>query len=101
MISFDEYRDSLSGTAPPDGLDPAQLALWWAGKGEWDQAHRVAQDQESDKACDWVHAYLHRVEGDLSNAGYWYRRAGRPVATEPTGDEWTAIARTLATDTQR
>ena len=87
MISLDDYRDSLSAATPPDGLDPAQQALWWAGKGEWDQAHRVAQDQERDQRCDWVHAYLHRVEGDMSNASYWYRRAGQPIATGPVTDE--------------
>jgi hypothetical protein len=73
----------------------ALQALWWAGKGDWERAHQCAQQQEGDPACDWVHAYLHRVEGDLGNAGYWYRRAGKPAATGPLAAEWDAIAATL------
>jgi hypothetical protein len=83
-----------AATAPPDGADLALQALWWVGKGDWDRAHALAMQGE-DADCAWVHAYLHRVEGDLSNAGYWYRRAGRPVATEPFDAEWAEIARVL------
>ena len=54
---------------------PPLAALWWAAKGNWDEAHKIVQDEETADAA-WVHAYLHRVEGDLGNAGYWYRRAG-------------------------
>ena len=61
----------------------ALLALWHAARGEWDAAHAIAQQQEGDPSHDWVHAHLHRVEGDLGNAGYWYRRAGKPM---PKGD---------------
>ena len=92
MISPERLWDSLSDAAPPDGLDLALQALWWAGKGDWDRAHGCAQQHEGDRACDWVHAYLHRVEGDLPNAGYWYRRAGQPVATGSLDSEWQAIA---------
>ena len=66
------------------------LALWWAGKGEWDQAHEIAQEIDA-RDGSWVHAYLHRVEGDASNAGYWYRRAGRPAASGEPRAEWEAI----------
>ena len=52
-------------------------ALWWAKKGDWDKAHRLVMDEQSAEAA-WVHAYLHRVEGDLGNAGYWYRQAHKP-----------------------
>ena len=58
------------------GPDAPLAALWWAAKGEWDKAHEIVQD-EDDADAAWVHAYLHRVEGDLGNAGYWYRRAGK------------------------
>ncbi len=95
MISLDDYHRSLADAAPPTGLDLAQQALWWVGKGEWDRAHECAQQHEGEPRCDWVHAHLHRVEGDLPNAGYWYRRAGKPVATGPTADEWSAIAQSL------
>ncbi|MEM7025119.1 MAG: hypothetical protein AAF637_21415, partial [Pseudomonadota bacterium] len=69
-------------------------AMWRDAKGEWDAAHGLAQAQD-DADGAWVHAYLHRVEGDLANAGYWYRRAGKPVCQEPLGDEWTTIVGAL------
>ncbi len=63
------------------------LALWWDAKGEWEQAHAVAQEVEGADGA-WVHAYLHRKEGDLGNASYWYRRAGRPMERGSTRAEW-------------
>ncbi len=94
-MTLDRYRHSLSGATPPENLDLALQALWWASKGDWDRAHGCAQQREGDPDCDWVHAHLHRVEGDSSNAAYWYRRAGQPVATTPLGEEWAAIAAAL------
>ncbi len=88
-------RATLSSDTPPDGLAPALAALWWAGKGEWDKAHALVQDDEGRDAA-WVHAHLHRVEGDLPNAAYWYRRAARPLETGPLDAEWDAIAAALA-----
>ncbi len=64
------FRASLSASHPPAGLPPALEALWWAGKGVWERAHALVQDEPGAEAA-WVHAYLHRVEGDLANAGYW------------------------------
>ncbi len=72
------------------GWRGAMLALWWDGRGEWERAHEVAQEVEGREGA-WVHAYLHRKEGDLGNAGYWYRRAGRPVATGDLRGEWEAM----------
>ena len=69
---------SLTETRPPQGLTPALSALWWCAKGDWEAAHGLAQDDAS-RAGSWVHAHLHRVEGDLGNAAYWYARAQRPV----------------------
>jgi hypothetical protein len=85
---------SLSKAAPPDHLAPTVQALWWAAKGDWDKAHKIVQDDESREAA-WVHAYLHRVEGDLPNARYWYRTAGKPVATGTLDEEWNAIVAEL------
>ena len=85
-----EFRASLSGAAPAPGLDAPLAALWWAAKGDWDAAHKIVQD-EGDVSSAWVHAYLHRVEGDLSNAGYWYRQAGQPVAKDSLEAEWERI----------
>jgi hypothetical protein len=87
---------SVSKAAPPAGLVPIVQALWWAAKGDWDRAHKIVQDDESCEAA-WVHAYLHRVEGDLPNARYWYRTADKPVAAGALEDEWTAIAAALLT----
>ena len=89
-----EFRASLSDTAPLPGLEPSLTALWWAAKGQWDDAHKIVQD-ESDANSAWVHAYLHRVEGDLGNAGYWYRRAGKPVASGPVEAEWDKVVSAL------
>ena len=89
-----DFRASLAGAAPAPELDAPLAALWWAAKGDWDRAHKLVQDEPTADAA-WVHAYLHRVEGDLGNAGYWYRRAGRPVATDAVEAEWERIAATL------
>ena len=75
----------------PDGLSGPLAALWHAARGEWDKAHQLVMDDESKHAA-WVHAHLHRIEGDQSNAEYWYRRAGQPVSDAPHDDEWSAIA---------
>ena len=88
------YKRSLSKFQPPDGLSPALAGLWWAAKDNWRKAHKLVMDEESAE-CAWVHAYLHRVEGDLDNARYWYRRAHRTPATGALPDEWDAIAAAL------
>ncbi len=90
-MTVDSFRASLSSSAPPTGASLAEQALWWAGNGEWDRAHACAQQGEGERFCDLVHAHLHRVEGDLVNARYWYRRAGRDIPTASLPDEWTAI----------
>jgi hypothetical protein len=93
-MTLAEFERTLSKSKPPAGLAPALVALWWAGKDNWDTAHRIVMD-ESGKDCAWIHAYLHRVEGDLGNAGYWYRLAERPVPKRPHAVEWKAIVQTL------
>ena len=92
MVSL---KASLSDAAPAPSLRPELAALWWAAKGDWDAAHKIVQD-ESGKDAAWVHAYLHRVEGDLGNAGYWYRQAGQPVAKESLQAEWDRIVAALS-----
>ena len=88
------FKRSLSGKKPPGGLAPALAALWWAGKESWDKAHDIVMS-EAGADCAWVHAYLHRVEGDRDNARYWYRQARREPATGELASEWTAIAAAL------
>jgi len=88
------FRQSLSSHMPPAGLSAALTGLWWQGRGDWEAAHRAVQDAD-DRDSAWVHAHLHRVEGDPGNAGYWYRRAGRPAASGDLATEWAEIAATL------
>ena len=92
-MTDDEFRASLPNTTPPAAISPALEALWYAAKGDWNKAHDITQPGGPE--LDWVHAYLHRVEGDLGNAGYWYRRAGKPVASVPLDEEWAALVRTF------
>jgi hypothetical protein len=94
MMTLPEFKKSLAKNKPPVGLAPALAALWWAGKEEWGKAHGIVMD-EGGKDCAWVHAYLHRVEGDLGNARYWYRQAQRAVSSKPLAAEWDVIAETL------
>jgi hypothetical protein len=89
-----DFKASLSDAAPAPDLAPTLAAMWWAAKGDWDKAHSIAQDEETSEGA-WVHAYLHRVEGDLGNAGYWYRQAGKPAASGPLEAEWDQIVQSL------
>jgi hypothetical protein len=93
-MRFAEFKAALTDKAPPPGLEPAVEALWYAANGFWERAHAAAQKRE-DASGAWVHAYLHRLEGDEENARYWYGRAGRPVATAPPAVEWEEIAKAL------
>jgi hypothetical protein len=93
-VTLSELKITLAKSAPPNGLAPPLQALWWAEKGDWDKAHRLVQD-ERDRDAAWVHAYLHRAEGDRPNADYWYRQARRPVAKGALEAEWDAIVETL------
>jgi hypothetical protein len=89
-----EFQTSLTVKSAPRGIAPALAALWWARKGDWDKAHKIVMDESSRDAA-WVHAYLHRVEGDAGNAAYWYREAKKPVATASLDREWEAIVAAL------
>ena len=93
-MTFEEFKQSLDGSQPPEGLNILLHALWQDAKGNWDAAHTLAQDENSKRGA-WIHAYLHRKEGDLSNAAYWYRLAGRPVSHKSLDDEWQEIAHEL------
>lgn len=88
------FTESLAAEAPPQGLSLALQALWYDAKGDWHTAHARAQDQE-DQIGSWVHAYLHRKEGDDANAAYWYRRANKPVSTASLESEWESITQAL------
>jgi hypothetical protein len=95
MMTETAFRQSLSEAVPPADTSLALQALWWAGKGDWPRAHGCAQQGEGNPDCDRVHAHLHRQEGDLANARYWYRRAGHPFAETTLQSEWDEIAHAL------
>ena len=95
-MTLQEFRATLAQAAAPAALSQPLLALWHDARGDWDAAHRVAQDIDGADGA-WIHAYLHRKEGDPGNAGYWYRRAGRPPATGSLDTEWETIASALLT----
>ena len=88
------FRESLGQPAAPAGLSLALQALWHDARGDWTRAHEIAQNIETPVGA-WIHAYLHRKEGDLGNAAYWYRRASKPVATGTLEDEWEEMVREL------
>jgi hypothetical protein len=90
-MDLTEFRASTAAGEPPAGLSLPLQTLWWEAKGDWQRAHACAQEDHSPSGAI-VHAYLHRVEGDLANARGWYSRAGRPQATCALLEEWSALA---------
>ena len=94
-MNFSTFNESLSQTEPPVNLSIPLKALWYDAKGDWHAAHDLINDLE-DKTSATVHAYLHRKEGDIGNAGYWYRKAGEPVSTLSLQDEWTELTKALS-----
>lgn len=93
-MKFEEFKASMSEALPPKGITASLAALWYAGKGDWEQAHAIAQDVPTREGS-WVHAYLHRVEGDQWNANYWYNRAGRSMPALSLEQEWAEIVQSL------
>lgn len=93
-MTLSEFKQITARQEAPAGLSAALLALWYDARGNWDLAHETAQSI-SDRVGAWIHAYLHRKEGDLANAGYWYRRAERPEAHDDLNAEWERIATTV------
>jgi hypothetical protein len=85
-----EFLETLKSDSPPSGLEPPVAALWWDAKGDWSKAHDLVDELESTDGMA-VHAYLHRKEGALSNADYWYARAGRTFHHPELQDEWNAL----------
>ncbi len=93
-MNFESFQSSLSANTPPASLNAYLQALWYDGKNDWDRAHTIIQDME-DKNAAWIHAYLHRKEGDNNNAGYWYKRAGKPIPEYSLENEWKEIVSAL------
>ncbi|MEM1137722.1 MAG: hypothetical protein AAGI07_17925 [Bacteroidota bacterium] len=94
MEKIDLFKISLNEKNAPLSLSAALKALWYDAKGNWDAAHELAQEEEGF-AGNWVHAYLHRKEGDHFNASYWYSRANRPVCKLSLEEEWESLVKAL------
>ena len=92
-MTLDEFKATLEAPGPPDVAAPLR-ALWHDGRGDWEAAHTIAQDIDNPTGA-WIHAYLHRKEGDLGNAAYWYQRAHQPVASDSLDQEWQRIVTAL------
>ena len=90
-MTFQEFRSTLKDTNPPAEIHQNLLALWHDANDNWDKAHDIVQIT-SGYDGDWIHAYLHRKEGDLSNASYWYSRIGRSRPSISLEEEWEELA---------
>ncbi len=93
-MTLQEFKASLNSAQPPQGISKVLEAMWYEGKGDWEASHNIAQDIHS-KEGSWIHAYLHRKEGDEGNAAYWYARAGRKMPSVNLGEEWDNICQEL------
>ena len=94
MKTLQEFKESLSQTESPPALSDYLLALWYDGRGDWKRSHEIIQDIE-DTTAAWIHAYLHRKEGDIGNADYGYRHAGKSMPDYSLQQEWENIVRAL------
>ena len=99
-MTVEEFRASLRGEVPPDGLTVPLAALWWDEKGDWTVAHGLVDELETLDGMA-VHAYLHRKGGEASNADYWYERAGRRFHRVALEDEWAALVEGLAGEPEK
>ncbi|GEP96222.1 hypothetical protein [Chitinophaga cymbidii] len=93
-MTFAAFKETLKNDQPPAGLRPVLEAMWWDGKGDWDRSHDIAQEVHSAEGS-WVHAYLHRKEGDRGNAAYWYARAGKSMPGGSLEAEWEQVVTVL------
>ncbi|MGB5555323.1 MAG: hypothetical protein WBM83_11740 [Flavobacteriaceae bacterium] len=94
--NFSEFHNSLSTQHPPKNWPGALKALWYDAKGDWESSHNIAQEMHNEMGS-WIHAYLHRKEGDEFNAGYWYRRAGKPFPKKSLSEELFYLVEFLLT----
>ena len=100
-MTLKEFKSSFNQNFPPENINDLLAALWFDAKGilpdgkaGWDKAHKITQDINGKDAA-WVHAYLHRKEGDSGNASYWYSRAGKSFSKKTLDEEWEEIVKAL------
>ena len=91
-MNFEQFQTSIRPGATPPPADVYLQSLWYDANGDWHRAHQLIQDTNDNKAA-WIHAYLHRKEGDVGNADYWYHRAGRKRPAVSLDEEWQDIVR--------
>jgi hypothetical protein len=96
---FSEFQQSLSLAEPPNAFSPHLKSLWYDRNDDWEKAHAMVQDL-ADKTAAWIHAYLHRKEGDIGNADYWYNRADRNRPALSLGEEWESLVKELLAETR-
>ena len=93
-MDFEEFKQTISSGHPPADISSYLKALWFDAKGDWEKAHNIVQEGE-DNTASWIHAYLHRKEGDVWNANYWYTKAGRRMPGYSLDQEWEEIVKEL------
>ena len=96
--NYTEFQETLSLEAPPSDWPEALKAMWFDAKGDWESSHNIAQDMNNSMGS-WLHAYLHRKEGDRFNAGYWYRQAGKTYPNMTLEQELQEIVEFILNDT--
>ncbi len=93
-MTFEDFKNSTLHPEPPTGISNELLSLWYDAKDNWDKAHAIIQKEESADAF-WIHAYLHRKEGDISNAEYWYQNTGKQRPKYSLHNEWEKICKSI------
>ena len=93
-MKYDDFIKLTKKSEPSDNLAGIHLVIWYAVKDNWDMAHNIVQEINTETAS-WIHAYLHRVEGDISNAHYWYNRARQEPSSESLESELDDIIKSL------
>jgi hypothetical protein len=93
-MNFEEFQKTLSANYPPEKISVYLQSLWYDARGDWNKAHEIIQDVE-DKTASWIHAYLHRKEGDIGNADYWYYKADKKRPDLSIEKEWENIVQEL------
>ncbi|MDB5229454.1 MAG: hypothetical protein JWN76_259 [Chitinophagaceae bacterium] len=88
------FKQSLSGGKPPENISAYLQSLWYDGKGDWKKSHEVIQDIAGNNAA-WIHAYLHRKEGDIWNADFWYNKAGKKRPDMTLEKEWEELVNAM------
>ena len=96
-MTFQEFSQSVADVNPPEKISVLLEAMWCDANGQWSKAHEIAQDVATTQGA-WVHAFLHRKEGDEGNAGYWYRKAAKPFPSKTLQEEWQEIVVALLTN---